>query len=356
MRGQPADTNGESKMPPRRPLLSLLLLVALCPTAGHAWRETGHFAVCEIAYRHLSPEARREIDSLLEGRDFATQCTWPDMVRKSEAWGFTYNWHFINLDNGQAYFNERTIHRDGDVLQALLLAEAKLKSTETSREEKRVYLRFLSHFSGDSHQPLHVGTKADLGGNQIEVTWFGEPTFESVEIVLAGVEACGQNGSYVDEATGECVRRSVSHPKVNLHKVWDLLMIQRFIAENHLEAEDGDSQFLHKAYASTVEGMLAPEEITEVAGSSFWSWVAESLALRTAAYETGDGELAGKYYRRNIGMLNRRVALAGYRLAATLNRLFGGEANPELERTHNELRRRIVELAGGESPLVKLWP
>jgi len=342
-------------MPPRRPLPLFLLLLALCPAAGHAWRETGHFAVCEIAYRHLNPEARRAVDALLKGRDFARQCTWPDIVRKSEAWAFTYNWHFVNLEPGQAYFNTGNLDRRGDVLQALLLAEAKLVNVETSREEKLVYLRFLSHFAGDSHQPLHAGTKSDLGGNEIEVTWFGEKTFESVEIVLAGGEVCGKDGSYADEATGECVRRNVSRPEVNLHKVWDLLMIQRFLAESHLTAEDGDSEFLHKAYAGAVEGTLAPEEIAEAAGSSFWNWVAESLELRTAAYATGDGALGAEYYGRNVGMLNRRVALAGYRLAATLNRLFGGTASPELERKHAELRWRLVELTGGETPLATMW-
>ncbi len=339
-----------------RRLLLLLPWLVLWPSDSHAWRETGHFAVCEIAYRHLTPEARQRLDALMEGRDFATQCTWPDMVRKSERWAHTYNWHFLNLDSGHAYFNARTIHREGDILQALLLAEGKLKSAATPRDEKRVYLRFLSHFAGDSHQPLHTGHKSDLGGNLVKVQWFGETRFESVEIVLADGEECGRRGSHVDEATGECVRRNVSHPSVNLHKVWDLLMLQRFMTENDLKAEEGDSEFLHKAYASAVEGMLAPEEIADAASSSYWRWIAESLALRTEAYETGGERLDTDYYERNIDVVNRRIALAGHRLAATLNRLFGDGEASDLDRKHDELRRRIVELAGSESILVKLWP
>src|SRR5260370_19352158 len=36
--------------------------------------------------------------------------------------------------------------------------------------------RFLVHFVGDVHQPLHVGRRDDRGGNDIQVTWFGEST------------------------------------------------------------------------------------------------------------------------------------------------------------------------------------
>ena len=35
-------------------------------------------------------------------------------------------------------------------------------------------LKFLVHFIGDMHQPLHVGRGEDRGGNSIRVRWFGE--------------------------------------------------------------------------------------------------------------------------------------------------------------------------------------
>ena len=131
---------------------------------------------------------------------------------------------------------EGNVSPKGDVLQALLLMEAKLLDPETAAEERLTALRLLSHFAGDSHQPLHVGRKTDLGGNTIQVKWFGDETFESVAIELAPEprEPCGENGAYVHPATGECVVREVSHPKVNLHKVWDLLMIQRWLEKGRL--------------------------------------------------------------------------------------------------------------------------
>ena len=34
-------------------------------------------------------------------------------------------------------------------------------------------ITFLIHFTGDCHQPLHVGWKSDLGGNTVHCTFFG---------------------------------------------------------------------------------------------------------------------------------------------------------------------------------------
>ena len=355
----------------RLPLLALLMLIwgLVDSDPAAAWRETGHFAVCEIAYRSLTPAARQEVDALLEGRDFAAGCTWPDIVRNDSAWGFTYPWHFINLDDGEEYMVAGNVSPKGDVFQALLLMEAKLLDPETSAAERLVALRFLSHFAGDSHQPLHVGRKTDLGGNTIQVTWFGDETFKSVAIELAPEprEPCGENGSHVHSATGECVVREVTQPKVNLHKIWDLLMIQRFLEKARLPVEEGDSEFQHKAFAtaatnaasemkSETKSETTSERARRVAeGETFWDWVSESMALREQAYDVGRGRLRWRFYRRNVKTVQERIAVAGFRLASTLNRIFdraGRTASDgAVEAKHRELRKRMASLAGATSPL-----
>ncbi len=340
-----------------------LCLITLFLTAGEslAWRETGHFAICEIAYRNLLPEARGRIDAILDGRDFATQCTWADQVKRSERWSHTYPWHYINLDDGKKYFAAGNVEPRGDVLQALLLAEAKLLDEATTAAEQRNFLRFLGHFAGDVHQPLHVGHKSDRGGNDVAVTWFGQQELESISIELAADDdgSCTGEGRQVDAATGECVERKVRRRPVNLHTVWDLLMIQRFVDRQGLRAEAGDSAsaYLHKAYATALEGLLDDEETARAVKATFWDWVAESLRDRGRAYAVGRGKLKRRYYRRNIGYLNRRIAVAGQRLGFTLNRIFAASSTPEaavLETKHRRLRDRIVELAGERSPLAGL--
>jgi hypothetical protein len=46
-----------------------------------------------------------------------------------------------------------------------------LQPSSSSREKERrvLALRFLGHFVGDLHQPLHTGFTEDLGGNRIDV-------------------------------------------------------------------------------------------------------------------------------------------------------------------------------------------
>lgn len=338
----------------------MLCAAALLLPAGEslAWREAGHFAVCEIAYRNLLPAARERLDAILDGRDFATQCTWADMVRRSERWQHTYPWHYINLDDGESYFAAGNVAARGDVLQALLLAEAGLLDETSTREERLTHLRFLGHFAGDVHQPLHVGRRTDRGGNDVAVTWFGARELESVTVVEAeGDDRCNGEGRRIDAATGICVEHKSRRRSMNLHKVWDLLMIERFIDERGLRAETGDSEYLHKAYATAVEGLLDDGEIARAVRGTFWDWAAESLRDRGQVYAVGDGELGHRYYRRHIRYLNRRIALAGHRLAFTLNRILAAADVPaaaELAAKHQQLRERVVELTGDRSPLAGL--
>jgi hypothetical protein len=79
----------------------------LCAQNASAWRETGHFAVCEIAYRNLTPAAKKAVDEMMNGQEFPTSCTWPDMVRKTvsvhgQTVGLNYAIFFGSSDCGRS--------------------------------------------------------------------------------------------------------------------------------------------------------------------------------------------------------------------------------------------------------------
>lgn len=329
-----------------------LALVMLLPSPGGAWGATGHMTVCEIAYRQLSDAARSGVDEVFGGRPFPAQCTWPDMVRKTKEYAHTSPWHFINLEDGEDYFSPGTVSADGDVLQALLDAERTLASRDAAAHERVTALRFLGHLAGDSHQPLHAGRRSDLGGNRTAVRWFGKRRFKSSMMVKwdGDPEACEGGGRFVDAATGECVVEVVEKSRVNLHKVWDVLMIDRFVRQRRLRPEPGDSEHLHKAYASALAGTLPAAEVEAMRSSTFWDWIESALEGRGRAYDVGDGRLRGEYYRDHVDDLNRQIARAGYRLAFTLERLFG-DRPPEaaaIEARHEELRRRLGNLVAAD--------
>ena len=49
---------------------------------------------------------------------------------------------------------------------------AELKNPKTDFEERLLALKFLLHFVGDLHQPLHTADNHDRGGNEVKV-WSG---------------------------------------------------------------------------------------------------------------------------------------------------------------------------------------
>lgn len=332
-----------------RTLSRTLLTLALVIPASHAlaWREAGHFAVCEIAHRHLTPAARSALTELLGGKDFASQCTWPDMVRKSPALKHTYDWHFINLEDTQRYFDPATVNPKCDVLRALHGAQTLLADRRETPTKRLHALRFLGHFVGDIHQPLHVGRKSDLGGNNVKVSWFNEPTYTSVEILVTPLNAaglCADDGRYVDEATGECVKRTETEEQATLHKTWDLLMVKKLIETERLIPEDDDSEYTHLALATYIDQGVRDADALLWQRSTPLDWAEESKSYRLEPYTSIGADLAvvypldAVYYNGQIPRLKQRLAMAGHRLAGVLNRAFDAPVDTPLRAAFLDLR------------------
>jgi len=151
---------------------ALLALVLLClPSSAHAWGELGHRIVCEIAYAELTPTAKAEVDRLMAlDEDFETfgkSCSWADTharPRRAEE-------HYVNVPRDFLGFSRTECPlADKCVLTAIEEDSAVLASNTATDEEKLESLKFLGHWVGDIHQPLHVGFQDDRGGNDIKVT------------------------------------------------------------------------------------------------------------------------------------------------------------------------------------------
>ena len=151
--------------------VALLLLLLPISSDAWAWGDEGHKVVCEIAFRHAKPSTRTEIERLIktdtEFHRFSDSCIWPDHPRKRAAE------HFVNLAT-----DSRGLTADGDmcpraqecVLSAIQVELAFLYSKSVDDEAKLATLKFLGHWVGDVHQPLHVSFEDDRGGNGVLVT------------------------------------------------------------------------------------------------------------------------------------------------------------------------------------------
>ena len=157
-------------------------------TAGpaFAWGDEGHEITGLIAYAHLTPAVRAKVDALLASdpdtltaADFASRTTWADKYRNDHR--ETANWHFVDveLDHpdlksgcfaltalGPGQLASQGPANDC-IVDKIDEFSAELRKPATPPAERRLALKFLIHFVGDLHQPLHASDHNDKGGNCI---------------------------------------------------------------------------------------------------------------------------------------------------------------------------------------------
>lgn len=266
-------------------VLATVIAHAASPGAAWAWGQNGHRVVGEIAERHLSDEARRQIAVILDGDSLAEASTWPDEIRSDPLWAQTAGpWHYMSIDDGETLATTARA-AEGDVLEALGRMEAVLRDPAASHAQKAEALRFYVHFVGDIHQPLHVGRRADRGGNSIRVRWFREER--------------------------------------NLHSVWD----EGLVESENLSFVD---------FARFIDGPTIVESAAWQAGP-YEEWVRESFCMRSRAYDFGEQrapeagalpELGYRYAYVSLPIVRHRLLQAGVRLAGRLNAIFAGVPAP----------------------------
>ena len=248
---------------------SLCLLALLAADTLLAWGVTGHRVVGRIAENHLDDVARQELKALMGHESLPRSGTWADEIRSDPAWRHAEPWHFISINDDESL---ETVSRspDGDILEALGRFSAVLRDRTADPEKRRQALRFLVHFIGDIHQPLHVGRREDRGGNRVDVHWMRKPS--------------------------------------NLHRVWDSDLIDQ-------------QQLSFSEYAEMIDHPSA-EQIRLWQAADFSVWAMESYELRSRVYDIGDGDLGWDYKFKNMALIEKRMLQAGVRLAGLLNDIF----------------------------------
>lgn len=268
------------------------LLLALSGSAS-AWGPTGHRVVGRIAEHHLTPQARQGIADLLGPDSLARVSTWPDDIRSDANWTKGPSgaelfadpnwakppkdarpWHFLSIDDNETLETTARDTKAGDILEALQRLEKILRDPQADKQSKADALKFIVHFVGDIHQPLHVGRRGDRGGNDIIVLWFSEPS--------------------------------------NLHSVWDSGMI--------------DSTKLSFSELAEFVDHPTPAEVTAWQSGSTADWIRESFDARQQVYDIGKRDLGFDYSFRNMSLVEKRLVQAGVRLAGLLNSVFTAPA------------------------------
>jgi S1/P1 Nuclease len=293
-----------------------------CP-ASWAWGCNGHQTIALIAEKQLTPQARQWIDKLLADNPvdpqlkrycgnatralMADASTWADDVRGSAKNG---PWHYIDIPRGAARAPlSQFCGNEGCVTQAITEQLAILTNKDADPHLRADALRYLIHFVGDLHMPLHASTNNDEGGNCVPVTYLRRPP-----------------------------REEQGHFTPNLHGLWDTAIVERdmqgaeppeyagylmqvFAADLsrwqaagiHVDDWAWES---HDAAEAVVYGALVPKVPVEVRAPVHTCTDANNIAERMLHLNLVAGE---NYQEAAAQVVERRIAQAGVRLAMILN-------------------------------------
>lgn len=140
---------------------------------GWAWGDEGHKAVATIAYGQLAEPLKTEVNKILANDPVSAQCgsgsfvddaVWADKLRENpakcasgESWGNTEPWHFLDIPTSAAtYDHQRDCAADDCVIAKIKTFQAMVANKSETAARRRDALKFLIHFVGDLHQPLHT--------------------------------------------------------------------------------------------------------------------------------------------------------------------------------------------------------
>ena len=248
-----------------------LFLLQPARAADGEWGKTGHRVIGQIAQDHLTPEALKAVTELLDGETLATVSTWPDEMRSNPDFRPYDKWHYVNLPEDKKYHE---VEHTQDNAVIIIEKAIEVLTSNSSREDKAFYLKYLVHLVGDIHQPLHTGRAADYGGSKIKLKFKG---------------------------------RKAEQTNTNLHVLWDTNMIDDF-----------------KMSYTELSDYLQSYKTVDFNQGNAVCWANESHTLVNKIYsEVEEGQyLSYDYLYSNFYIVKQRLFQAGIRLANLLNSIY----------------------------------
>ncbi len=276
---------------------TVLFLVILSAHNVHAWGDTAHRIICEIAFNELNSQARTEVKRLIRLDPvfftFSGSCIWPDHPHKRS------REHFVNLPRSATQLENDPCPLAEKCVVTAIEADLKIVADAGATDAKKLdALKFLGHWVGDVHQPMHVSFRDDRDGNRI-----GE--------------------------AGPCER--------SLHAVWDSCIVEIKLGTDI------------RSMATDLRGEVTPPHRDEWNSTDPKTWANESFRITTSEavsycvkkdgscwYAANNRELDHNeerravvvndaYMERQLPTVKKRLTQAGVRLGHLLNHAVGGQ-------------------------------
>lgn len=312
------------------------LLVLSVAQNALCWGNLGHGTVAYIAQKYLNQNTASYLNQILvddQGNqiDLFDAAIWPDEVRHSRP--YSADWHYIgtvaspkpipspNLpqfpdaqdqppQSCQVSYPQdctNAEHKHGCIIDAITNQTSLFLDPNTDATTRQEALKYIIHFVGDVHQPLHV-EDAYRGGNEITPVCFAH--------------ACAHN---------------------NLHAVWDKYIPDKITGTKNSAHHDEEVESARKWADKLCNANAArdgdPLACGDVQNPSVCSlpWASEantyvcSYAMKESVewYESHD--LSLDYYEGAVPIVEYLIGRAGERLGGYLNALVqaGGQQQEE---------------------------
>jgi len=254
------------------PALLLVLTPIFAPSFGFGWGREAHNVIVILAMQYMRPSTAFRVRELLGSESLEEASFWADEHRHDHP--ETGPWHCIDIPLGDSRIDlTRECPKGQCVTGKKEEFLAVLKGPNAGRAAKVEALKFVIHFVGDLHQPLHCADDGDNGGNRRHVIFDGHPD--------------------------------------NLHWVWDTGLLQ------HITHDP-------EALAAQLERRITVQERANWVKGSTEGWVMEGDRL---AQTVGYGNLGSQnpapvtaaYERQAEPVIELQLEKAGVRLAYVLN-------------------------------------
>mmetsp|Transcript_29852 Transcript_29852/g.39717 ORF Transcript_29852/g.39717 Transcript_29852/m.39717 type:complete len:408 (+) Transcript_29852:58-1281(+) len=362
-------------------MLTLLPSIFLM-TGVEAWGKEGHEIIANIAYNHVSPKVQSILNDIVlhdkgkqdeakEGEELtplAKVANWADKVR---IW-YPYKWssplHFVDIRDDVieggchppelmndverkecVFMYERDCVEDKCAVGAIVnytnqvaMYYQQLEVEDVVEEEEyqgvrgvshqdnnnddTMYhlvtaLKFLTHFMGDVHQPLHVSRTSDRGGNTIGIKivhphkhYYSYPVMDRYGNSLGGDD-----------------KDHPHHYSHNLHSIWDKTIIEHAIQKYYNHSMLSFQQSITAMDIFVTQKQNACMDARDVTCVSTWAQESWNDALQYA-YATLNGkdivngmEITEEYLEERLVVVKERLGLAGLRLAYALEMALGDD-------------------------------
>jgi hypothetical protein len=250
--------------------LSLTLLLSMTVSQAFAWGQIGHYLIGYMAEKQMKKSTKKKVERILYPVSISRSGTWMDDIKSDRSYDYLNSWHYLISKEGE--YDPSTQEKTGDAYEAILRIKAELKAGGLDSKTEAEKLRMLIHMIQDIHQPLHVGTGDDRGGNDVKLEFFNQPT--------------------------------------NLHALWDSGMIDR---QGMSYTEIGDELFRR----------LTTELKSKYRSNSELDWLKEAVAYRPMVYNLPENKkISYQYMYENYHIAEERMLAASVRLAQVLEEIY----------------------------------